>query len=109
MYYRSLLSEDRLMVINNWVKTVAHLHGDFAELGVYKGGVARLLTRTAPSKILHLYDTFTGMPPEANVDIHKEGDFADTDLENVKQYVSNPLAIYHQGIFGGNIPDKIML
>lgn len=37
-----------------------HVPGDFAEVGVYRGRSAVLLARTAPEKMLHLFDTFTG-------------------------------------------------
>ena len=36
------------------------VEGDFAELGVYQGGSARLIHHYAPERVLHLFDTFSG-------------------------------------------------
>jgi O-methyltransferase len=37
-------------------------------------------------KVLHLFDTFEGMPcPDVTVDHHRKGDFADTSLDSVRR------------------------
>jgi O-methyltransferase len=61
--------------------------GVFYECGVYKGGSALLLAHILERKrILRLFDTFEGMP-EVNekYDLHKKGDFKDTNLGLVVQ------------------------
>ena len=65
------------------------LGGDFAECGVYQGGTAKILANIARGRPVHLFDTFSGMPEtDAIRDLHKAGDFADTSLEAVREYLS---------------------
>jgi O-methyltransferase len=64
-------------------------HGDVAECGVYKGGTAKLLAEIVQDRPLYLFDTFTGMPEtDPTKDLHKAGDFADTSLDSVRQYLA---------------------
>jgi len=81
----------------------ASLPGNIAEVGVYRGGTARILTETSQlhSKTVHLFDTFEGMPEvDASRDIHRKGDFSDTSVESVKKQLGK-LSNYvtHKGIF----------
>jgi O-methyltransferase len=85
------VSDDRCYVLHQFAKQCAHLPGDFAECGVYKGGTAMLCARTlhdvgASEKLFHLFDTFQGMPEEAETDSagHAPGDFGDTSLPAVR-------------------------
>src|SRR3954452_6474582 len=45
-------------------RSALQLSGEVAEVGVYKGGTARMLAKVfAPAgKTVHLFDTFAGMP-----------------------------------------------
>lgn len=85
----TLVDHARCYILYQLAKRAAELPGDLAELGVYKGGTAKLLALTmAPraSKTLHLFDTFTGMPPvEAGTDRHSEGDLGDTSMQAVQR------------------------
>lgn len=64
--------------------------GDAAELGVFRGEFAALISAALPERRLHLFDTFEGFHAE---DVEEErrlglsrartGDFADTDVEAV--------------------------
>jgi O-methyltransferase len=100
---RSLVSRDRCYVLYSLGRQAAHVHGDFWECGVYKGGtaamLAALLRDAAPEKRLHLFDTFEGMPEtDAQKDLHKQGDFADTSLNAVKAYVGgDERVVFHPG------------
>ena len=105
MAERSLVSPDRLRVIRDCVLATNHLVGELAELGVYRGGTARLLANFAPDASIHLFDTFAGMPADDAADGgHRQGDFGDTDLPAVIEYVGNPNARYYAGVF----PDAMM-
>jgi O-methyltransferase len=66
--------------------------GNIAECGVYKGGTARILAELAPDRTIYLFDTFSGMPDtDPTKDLHKAGDFGDTTLASVQQYLAqNP-------------------
>ena len=83
----SLISHDRLYFLYQFAK-MAPEGGDFAELGVYKGGSARLLSYLTDNRV-YLFDTFDGMPDTDIVDKHQKGDFNDTSLESVKAYLSD--------------------
>lgn len=58
----SLITPDRLQNLVAAVERTAHLEGDMAELGVYRGGSAKVIASVCPSKRLYLFDTFTGLP-----------------------------------------------
>lgn len=89
----SLVSPDRLWVLDRLARNATNLKGDFVECGVYKGGTARLLAHIlADSRSggiqLHLFDSFSGMPTtDAAFDKHLAGDFADTSLATVEKNV----------------------
>lgn len=89
----SLVSADRCHVLWTLARQSSLLAGDFIECGVYKGGTARLLAellaRGGSSAKLHLFDTFAGMPRTGDVDVHQQGDFADTSLEQVRRFVGH--------------------
>ena len=74
--------------------------GAFAEVGVYKGGSARVLYQIAmeQGRQLYLYDTFSGMPfQESGLDSHKVGEFADCSYEDVRSSMPNAMTI--KGVF----------
>ncbi len=105
----TLVSEDRCYTIHMFSKHCRHLEGDFAECGIYKGGTAYLISlilkdNSNHQKTLHLFDTFSGMPKSANEDEshHKEGDYDDTSVEAVKDFLSDYSFVeFHPGL----IPD----
>lgn len=89
---KTLLSEPYLFRMFQSAKQVTELPGDVAEVGVYKGGGTMFLAKTFEhtDKVIHAFDTFMGMPPvDADKDWHKEGDFSDTSLEKVGEYLSD--------------------
>ncbi|GAB4388218.1 MAG: TylF/MycF/NovP-related O-methyltransferase [Thermodesulfovibrionales bacterium] len=100
---RTLVDEVRCFMLYQFARLAAHIPGDVAEVGVYKGGTARLLCKTLgpAGKTLHLFDTFSGMPPTDRArDLHGEGDFSDTSLESVRKYLGDcgDVRLY-EGIF----------
>lgn len=103
----TLCDKTKCFVLYQFAKQVACLPGGAAEVGVYKGGTARLLAKIFERipKNIHLFDTFSGMPlPDQNKDIHKGGDFSDTSLESVKAYLSDCKNIhFYQGIFPATV------
>ena len=88
-----------------------NLPGVIAEVGVYKGGTARLICEVKGEKDLYLFDTFEGLPETNDNDllVHK-GWLHDTDLESVKNYLSDFKNIHFlKGVFPGTagpISDK---
>jgi O-methyltransferase len=79
------------------------LPGDVAEVGVYKGGTARMFAKifAGTGKTVHLFDTFSGMPPvDPTRDLHRESDFDDVSLEGVTAYLADCSNVrLYQGFF----------
>jgi hypothetical protein len=80
-----------------------NLLGDVAELGVYQGHTASILAeftkRTA--RELYLLDTFSGFSAVdlSGVDANKKGNFAETSLGAVEQFIGERGVNYVQGRF----------
>jgi hypothetical protein len=99
---RTLVHDPACYVLYRAARTVAALPGDVAEVGVYRGGTALLLARSAgPGRAVHLFDTFSGMPEtDPAHDLHRAGDFADTALADVRALLADqPHAQLHPGLF----------
>lgn len=107
----SLLGPDRLAVLTDVVASVAHLPGDLAELGVYRGGSARAIHEVAPHRRLHLFDTFTGLPdPDPAHDAHRNltpGRFA-CDLARVAERFLGAAVTIHAGRFPDSVAGLVL-
>ncbi len=110
----TLVSEKRCHVLYQFARQVANLPGDVTEIGVYRGGTARLLAKTVGpyGKEVHLFDTFSGMPPtDTAKDLHVEGAFGDTSLEAVSDYLQDCENVHlFEGMFPATaqpIEDKV--
>ena len=97
----TLVTPDRCYMIYQLAKRCAVLSGAMAEVGVFRGGTAKLIGHAAQAKTLHLFDTFSGMPEtNANVDLHKASDFSDTSLDDVQRFLEDcQNTRFHQGLF----------
>lgn len=80
------------------------IEGSFAELGVYRGGGAKVLCESKGDRHLFLFDTFEGMPPtNPQIDTVLPGTFQ-TSLKSVCNYLSAyPNIHFCEGFF----PDSI--
>ncbi len=60
-----------------------------AEVGVYKGGSLKLLAMSFPGRRVFGFDSFQGLPAQhwTNMDIHQPGEFSDTSLEAVSEFL----------------------
>jgi len=87
------------------VRATAKLGGCMAEVGVYQGGSARLIREADPSRSLHLFDTFEGLPQLAATDTPvRSGRFrtgrCPYTLENVRKYFGDCDGVqFHKGLF----------
>jgi O-methyltransferase len=99
----TLVDKVRCFMLYQCAKNSARIAGDIAEIGVFRGGTAKLLAKTsAPDgKTIHLFDTFAGMPSvDASADVHRAGDFANTSLAAVQAYLRDCSNVrLYQGIF----------
>lgn len=79
--------------------------GDFAEVGVYRGGSARVLCEVKGTRPLWLFDTFEGMPEsDRSIDEFGPGDFVDTSIEAVQRYLDGyPDVRYVRGLFPASV------
>lgn len=84
------------------VNNLTNIKGDLAELGVFRGGSARVILEADKKKILHLFDTFEGIPEVTQeVDTLNIGSIRGSTLGTVKSYLESysERIVYHQGIF----------
>lgn len=55
-------SDSEACQIFNAVRQTAKVEGDLAEVGVYRGGSAKLICEAKGDRPVHLFDTFEGLP-----------------------------------------------
>lgn len=100
---RTLVDEARAQTLYQLARHASCLEGSFAEIGVFRGGTAKLLAHVADAKAkkLHLFDTFAGMPEtDVDRDLLGKGDFANTSLGEVKRFLApHASPVFHQGEF----------
>jgi O-methyltransferase len=104
---KTLVSRDRCLALYNLAKSCALLPGCFYECGVYKGGTAFLLAQFG--KTLKLFDSFEGLPEPNEYDLHKKGDFADTNAKEVARWLSFPNVEIHQGWLPYTFPETDLI
>ena len=82
----SLVSQDKLDRLKTLLLSTASLVGDIVEVGVYKGGSARVLAENAGPSRVFLFDTFAGMPHHdpALDGRWGVGSFSDTSVEAIR-------------------------
>ncbi len=101
----TILGLTKLSSIFRYLKLNLDRPGAIAEIGVYKGGTAKLMAMVAPNKKFYLFDTFEGMPgqeivADLAVDVHQAGDFDDTSIEAVGRLLGNsPNLHFRKGYF----------
>lgn len=89
-------------------KSQSKLEGDMAEVGVYQGGSAKIICEAKEKTKLHLFDTFSGLPPVSDKDTHfgtkfwKENEFSNTSEESVKKYLSKYENVF---LYKGRFPE----
>jgi O-methyltransferase len=102
----SMLNPAKMYSLYQFARSVATLPGDAAELGVFRGGSARVLGSVLRGRTLHLFDTFSGMPfHDPAKDYHLSGDFRDTSLASVQSFLQGlDGLVFHQGTFTETLP-----
>jgi O-methyltransferase len=84
------------------VKRTRKVPGDIAEVGVYKGGSAKIICSVKGDKHLHLFDTFEGLPKVEDIDMvwpFYEGKFA-ASYDSVRDYLKDDRNVsFYKGIF----------
>ncbi len=101
---------DKIRFYNIWFQIERikrdRVEGAFAELGVYKGEMARIIHLCDPSRTFHLFDTFSGFtsydltPETGEAATYSTRNFADTSIEKAKRIIGgNDNLVFHQGYF----------
>lgn len=91
---------DEAYLIRASVLGTAKIPGDIAEVGVFRGGTARVICEAKGDRLLHLFDTFEGLPQPDQIDsaFHK-GQYA-CSLETVRAYLSSFSGVeFYKGYF----------
>lgn len=99
----SAITPDRLENLVNAMKRTEGVDGDMAELGVYKGGSALVMNAAYPKRLLHLFDTFTGMPRDEDIELDprrfvQKGLFS-CHLDLVRIRLTGCNVEFHAGLF----------
>ena len=104
----TLVDPVRCYMLYQFALQAARLDGDVAEIGVYKGGTARLLgmALAGTRKTVHCFDTFEGMPStDPGKDAHQKGDFSDTSLASVMRNLAGLQNVaFYAGFFPATAP-----
>jgi hypothetical protein len=98
---KMILDDNEAYQISMAVKSTEKVQGDLAEVGVFRGGSAKLICQSNGGKPLHLFDTFEGIPKVEEVDqpAFYQGQFA-ASIQEVKNYLKEYKNIYfYKGIF----------
>lgn len=97
----SLLSGNEAFTLYSLARAQAALGGEMAEVGVYQGCSARIISEASDGAPLHLFDTFSGLPaPDAHEHARmREGHYA-ASLASVQAYLADRADLsFYQGIF----------
>lgn len=94
------MSVDEAYLIRCAVLTTAKVEGDLAEVGVFRGTSAKVVCEAKGGRLLHLFDTFAGLPePGAADSAFRKGQYA-CSLERVRDRLSGfPNVQFHPGCF----------
>ncbi|TLU74253.1 TylF/MycF/NovP-related O-methyltransferase [Lichenicoccus roseus] len=99
----SLLSGNEAFMITSLAAAQRAVGGVMAEVGVFQGCSAKLISVAGRPEQLHLFDTFAGLP-EPDRDERRamrKGHYA-ASLEAVRSYLSDqPNIVFHKGLFTG--------
>lgn len=98
----TLITNDRLNNLVDLCKlTGRKKQRTIAEVGVYKGGSLKTLAQAFPNDVIFGFDTFEGLPAQQwhDKEIHKPGDFSDTDINSVYDFINSPNVVLVKGLF----------
>ncbi len=107
---RRVVCPESVGTIRELALKVQDTPGAAAELGVYRGGTARVIARCHPNRRVFLFDTFEGVPERIteSLDGHNVGDFGDTSPEQVKGFLANcPNAVIYPGLFPDTVDEIV--
>jgi hypothetical protein len=95
----SLVTMNEMYMLQSLAMGLVALPGDYVEVGIYQGSTAKAICDVKGDKVLHLCDTFEGLPEPQGDDakVERKGYFA-CGLESVQKYLGEvPNVVYHEG------------
>lgn len=101
-FIKPLLSFREMGNLYIYAKKAENLPGDLAEVGVYRGGSAKIISEAKGKKNFHLFDTFAGLPkPDSSQDdLLVKGEMKNTSLKEVKANLKEYSNLYfYKGMF----------
>ena len=104
---RTLMTSFESYYVYALARALSDRPGAFAEVGVYRGASAKLICEVKGDKVLHLFDTFEGLPEPGVNDrgVHDKGQYA-CSVESVKQYLEGYENVhFHKGVFPESTAD----
>jgi hypothetical protein len=109
---RILMSLPEIFHLHRLAAATVSVPGETAEVGVFKGGSAKIIAAAQGSRSLYLFDTFSGMPREDRAfDPDRSGGFAGTSIESVAAYLGDsPSIVFRPGAFpesAGSLPPDL--
>lgn len=95
-----LLTVNESLQLYHCAKSALKIKGDFAEVGVYRGGSALIIAKTKLNKRLYLFDTFEGLPKTQKIDKYVESKTMIGQFEGVRDKLKNyPKIFFYKGLF----------
>lgn len=95
-----LLLQDEAYQVLSCARATSKIPGDIAEVGVYRGGSARLMCEARGSRTLYLFDTFEGLPSTDSLDSRFAGGQYASSFEAVRTYLAAfPRVHIYKGLF----------
>ena len=97
----SLLSGTEAFLVHSIARAQSKLEGSMAEVGVYQGCSAKLISAAGAGRALHLFDTFDGLPePDLAERKHLRQSQYRSSLSSVRRFLDRePGVVFHPGCF----------
>jgi O-methyltransferase len=97
----SLLSGTEAFLVHSIARAQSNLDGSMAEVGVYQGCSAKLISVASAGRTLHLFDTFDGLPePDPAERKHLRKSQYCSSLSSVRSFLDHESGvIFHPGCF----------
>ena len=97
----SLLSGTEAFLVHSIARAQSKLEGSMAEVGVYQGCSAKLISVAGAGRALHLFDTFDGLPePDIAERQHLRQSQYRSSLSSVRRFLDRePGVVFHPGCF----------
>lgn len=98
---KMILTDAEACQLFSAVQSTLKVGGDIAELGVYKGGSAKLICEAKGGKRLHLFDTFSGIPSVEEIDkaLYAKG-LMSASFDSVKRFLGKyDNVFFYKGVF----------